>query len=421
MQIQINRPAAVLAAATLVLKLAPFRHSTGALAQTQRSGSALTTTNSVVNGGFEAGQSPWQESTANGPQLIYTMYPHSGSHSAWFCGYTSCTDRLNQTVTLPPAPATLTFWVYETTQEPGSNYCHDSLTARVQNLNGAVLGSVLTVCNGVATTGWVLETLNLGSALGAYGGAQVQIAMQGTNDGAYVTSFFVDDVSLNVSTSSPATAPPTTTPTPRPTSTPTSVPVVGATNTPTPRPTSTPTSVPVVGATNTPTPRPTSTPTPRPTSTATSVPSTSGICPGSQTGCVQAMLNILNNDRAQAGVAPLALSWIQSNGTSSCIGSYGHSVHMAAMNAISHDQFPADVCIPWSSVGENVGMSQSFGAGGTELTDLRTIDQQMMSEPHPPGCTGNHACNILNPGYHTVGIGIDYVNNTTWLTEDFTN
>lgn len=133
------------------------------------------------------------------------------------------------------------------------------------------------------------------------------------------------------------------------------------------------------------------------------------------------MVNILNNDRAQAGVAPLTLSWTQSNGTTTCVGSYSHSVHMATVNAISHDQFPSDVCIPWMSVGENVGMSRSYYAGGTELTDLRTIDQQMMSEPHTPGCAGNHACNILNPGYHTVGIGIDYVNNTTWLTEDFTN
>jgi len=196
------------------------------MAQTQRSVNALTTTNPVVNGGFEAGQSPWQESTANGAQLIYTMYPHSGSYSAWFCGYTSCNDRLYQTVSVPasPASASLTFWIYENTQEPATNYCRDTLTARVRNLSGTALGPVLTVCNGTATTGWVLETLNLGSALGAYGGAQVQVDMQGTNDGAYVT-----------------------------------------------------------------------------------------------------------------------------------------------------------------------------------------------------GCTGNHACNILNPDYHTVGIGIDYVNNTTWLTEDFTN
>jgi uncharacterized protein YkwD len=146
----------------------------------------------------------------------------------------------------------------------------------------------------------------------------------------------------------------------------------------------------------------------------------SGTCPGSQSACIQSMLNILNSDRAAAGVAPLTLNMTETNGTSSCVGSYGHSVHMSQVGSISHDQFPADICIAYSTAGENVGES----ASGNELTDLQSLDNQMMAEPHTSSTcstTTNHACNIINPAFQQVGIGIYNVNNTTWLTEDFTN
>jgi uncharacterized protein YkwD len=155
------------------------------------------------------------------------------------------------------------------------------------------------------------------------------------------------------------------------------------------------------------------------TADAASSPST-GTCPSAQSACVQSMLNLLNNDRAAAGAAPLTLNSTETNGTGSCVGSYGHSVHMASAGAISHDQFPADICIAYSAAGENVGEA----GYGNELTDLQQLDQSMMSEPHDTttcSATGNHACNIINPAFHQVGIGIYNVNNQTWLTEDFTN
>ncbi len=92
---------------------------------------------------------------------------------------------------------------------------------------------------------------------------------------------------------------------------------------------------------------------------------------------------------------------------------------MAAVGYISHDQFPADVCVRWSTVGENVGENYS----GNELTDLETMHREMMSETHTAAyCKAydNHACNILNTNYVQVGIGIYVANGTTWLTEDFT-
>jgi uncharacterized protein YkwD len=206
-----------------------------------------------------------------------------------------------------------------------------------------------------------------------------------------------------------ATSTPTPTPTPTstPVPTPTSTPVPTLTFTPTSTPTSTPTVTPT--STETPTPSPTNTPTPTPG------------CPGTQSGCMQAMLNILNQTRHYFGVAPLTLDMTQSTGTKTCVGSYGHSVYMAQVGYINHDQFPADICGYGTSVfagGENVGMNSS----GDELQELQYINDLMMSEPHDPATcavSDNHACNIISPSYRRVGIGIYDTGNTVWLTEDF--
>jgi len=124
----------------------------------------------------------------------------------------------------------------------------------------------------------------------------------------------------------------------------------------------------------------------------------------------QQLLNLINSSRANGGLAPLTFSAVQSAGTASCVGSYGHSVHMAQVGQISHDQFPQDICISWTAAGENVGE-----ASGDESAAIQTLHQQMMNE----GPTGGHYQNIMSRTFTTVGIGLYYVNNTLWLTEDF--
>jgi len=223
-----------------------------------------------------------------------------------------------------------------------------------------------------------------------------------------------------------STATPTPTPTNTPigplvgagnvTATPTSTGTVTATATPTPTPTPTWTSIP----TNTPIPTATFTPTVVPTSTPVpNCPSTDG----TQTACMQAVVNMINNDRAQNGVSSkLTLNGTQSYGTGSCVGSIGHSTAMAQSGSIWHEDssypaasFPNDICVRFSTAGENVGAFP-----GNELQALQSMNDEMMSEPHSPNCTGNHACNILSPNYTSVGIGIVVQGGQTWLTEDFT-
>jgi uncharacterized protein YkwD len=149
--------------------------------------------------------------------------------------------------------------------------------------------------------------------------------------------------------------------------------------------------------------------------------------PPSSSNPIQQMLGLVNTDRTNAGLPPYTLNMTQSSGTATCVGSYGHSVAMAQSGSIWHvnpsypqASFPNNICISYSIAGENVGMSQS----GSETNDLQTINNLMMSEPHDASTcatTVNHACNILSTAFHQVGIGIYYANNTTWLTEDFTN
>ena len=132
--------------------------------------------------------------------------------------------------------------------------------------------------------------------------------------------------------------------------------------------------------------------------------------PTSANAYQQQLLNLINGSRAGAGLSPLTFSAVQSAGTASCVGSYGHSVHMAEVGQISHDQFPQDICIPWSAAGENVGE-----ASGSESAAIQTLHQDMMNE----GPSGGHYRNIMSTTFTTVGIGLYYTGGTLWLTEDF--
>jgi uncharacterized protein YkwD len=141
--------------------------------------------------------------------------------------------------------------------------------------------------------------------------------------------------------------------------------------------------------------------------------------------CALALLGMVNADRAKHNVPPLQLNRMQSAGTSSCVGSYGHSAAMARSGSIWHidphyprASFPQDICVHSGTLGENVGVSDS----GSVLRDLQVLDGAMMHEPHSAAvcaATFNHSCNILNPAFRWIGIGIDEAGGATWLTEDF--
>src|SRR5690348_10068187 len=89
-------------------------------------------------------------------------------------------------------------------------------------------------------------------------------------------------------------------------------------------------------------------------------------CTGSQGGCLQLVLATLNAERARLHRAPLTLTMVQSNGRPGCAGSLGHSKAMASTGGIWHQNgqrprasFPRNVCLSYTKIGENVGVSAS--------------------------------------------------------------
>ena len=154
----------------------------------------------IVNGGFENGQSPWQESSANGYQIIDPTNPHTGTYSAWLCGYDACTDKIWQTVTIPSTmtSATWKFWLYIDTSEVSGSPCYDYFYARIQTSSGATITTPLSKCNSNANNAWTQYSLNVTSALSAYKGQSVRIAFIGTTDYSLPTDFFVDDTTFTV-------------------------------------------------------------------------------------------------------------------------------------------------------------------------------------------------------------------------------
>ena len=148
-------------------------------------------------------------------------------------------------------------------------------------------------------------------------------------------------------------------------------------------------------------------------------------CHSSQVGCVRMTLRLLNRDRARVDVPPLSLMPLQSRGTGGCVGSYGHSEAMAASGFVWHSNpsylrasFPQNICVAARIDGQNAGMFR----GKSVAADLKALDAMMMHEAHSRStcmASVNHACNILDPAFRRVGIGIYVADGATWLTEDF--
>lgn len=219
--------------------------------------------NAVVDGGFEAGiPNPfWDEASTNfdtplcdeGCGTGTGSGPHGGAFWAWFGGIATYEQgSLSQVVTLPGGAASLTFWLEQPTCDSAADYLEVKLdnTQVFLTTGGAprcgVVGYVQQTVNVSAWANAGSHTLTFHSEIFAHNGGS--------------SNFFVDDVRLDVTATSPT---PTATRTATPTRTPSPTATVASTSTTTPTRSPTPT------ATATRSPTPTATPTGAPTPTAT--------------------------------------------------------------------------------------------------------------------------------------------------------
>ncbi|MDX9871189.1 MAG: CAP domain-containing protein [Clostridia bacterium] len=138
--------------------------------------------------------------------------------------------------------------------------------------------------------------------------------------------------------------------------------------------------------TPTPTPTPKPSPTPAPSKPAPSTPSTVSL-----SAAEQQMVNLVNQERAKAGLAPLVVdsALVQS--------AREKSKDMVANNYFSHNSptyggFAAQIrsrTADYTYVGENLAGNKNVSAAHTALMN-----------------SAGHRANILNPNYTHIGVGI---------------
>ncbi|MBQ2802820.1 MAG: hypothetical protein IJF07_02860, partial [Lachnospiraceae bacterium] len=194
-------------------------------------------------------------------------------------------------------------------------------------------------------------------------------------------------------TSFVSTFEPTSEPTPVPTPEPTPVPTPEPTPVPTPEPTPVPTPEPTPVPTPEPTPEPTPVPTPEPTPVPT---------PETATSYENEVLTLVNELRAEVGVAPLTLD------TSLCQAANARVAEMSQAGELSHTRPDGSSCftifndygINYSTAGENIAAGQS--------TPQEVVSSWRNSE--------GHYSNMINASFTKLGIGFTNLGNGDYST-----
>ncbi len=167
-----------------------------------QAGDVVTGTNIVANPGFESGTDSWTWSATSGSAIIRSdaTVAHSGSGYAWFGGYTSGTDTIYQDVTIPAnaSLAQLRFWYWIETQETSSAPVDTMTVAFLVPASGNRLATLASLSNVDSTGGtWVRSPA---IDVTGFKGQTLRLAFSATNNAVGMTSFFVDDISLSVTT-----------------------------------------------------------------------------------------------------------------------------------------------------------------------------------------------------------------------------
>jgi hypothetical protein len=168
-------------------------------ARLQQGPPVCTPTELLVNGGFENGLpgTPWVATNSlnrNDP-LIYKNLPHTGIWGGWLGNVLNYTDMLAQAVNVPAntTTLTLTFWRQVRSAEP-SGIGNDRMVVALGSPQGQAIGAPFVVTSAVARNIWVKETVTFN--LVGYTGTAATLSFTGFNDGANISSFFIDDISF---------------------------------------------------------------------------------------------------------------------------------------------------------------------------------------------------------------------------------
>ncbi len=171
--------------------------------------------------------------------------------------------------------------------------------------------------------------------------------------------------------------------------------------------------------------RPTARPTERPRATlaATTAPAlTPAPGPTGLTGPEQQVLALVNQARAEQGLAPLTVTpGLQAS-------SAQHNATMADGCGLSHQcpgepaigQRETDQGIHWTMAGENIGDGGPVGDDASAQASMAVgLTRSMLAEKPP---NDGHRANILSTTYTHIGISVvQDASGTVWLTQDFSD
>ena len=169
----------------------PARSATATVTVTEPS----TSTEQILNGGFENGANSWTGTT--GAIGTWAAQPaFQGTKNAWLCGDgKAATETLAQTVTIPGTAnaATLSFQLHIDSAETTSSTAYDKLAVSLLNASGTPLKTLATYSNLNKAAGYQVRTFDVSE----YRGQTVQVHFKATEDSVYQTSFALDNISLN--------------------------------------------------------------------------------------------------------------------------------------------------------------------------------------------------------------------------------
>jgi hypothetical protein len=140
----------------------------------------------------------WVQSSLGGYDVINNepSSAHAGDFDAWFGGYHDAVDTLHQDIVVPAdaAIATLKFF-YQVGTEETAQVPNDTLILSAVNPQTGATLATLAVLSNLNAGGW---TSSAAFDLSALRGQAVRLRFVGTTNGAALTSFRIDDLTLAV-------------------------------------------------------------------------------------------------------------------------------------------------------------------------------------------------------------------------------
>jgi hypothetical protein len=153
--------------------------------------------NLIVNGGFDSGDNTGWTTSRTGSSVPIVQPYGTGRYSAWMGRYDLNQDMLAQTVCLPEdaSSITLSFWWWVSTSDTSETET-DSLRAYLRDVDGGLLSPdpVTTLTNLSPQGQWRSTDVDLAP----YAGQVVVVSFEASNDADGPTSFWIEDVSLDV-------------------------------------------------------------------------------------------------------------------------------------------------------------------------------------------------------------------------------